>query len=520
MRLSARPLALLALLLTMVAAAGAGTGARAPTYFADDPIAIDPETQDASAAKPWEISGPYDFVENTFFRPGDRTPRPAMNTNTVDEVPDSSWFTNRGGHGQLTADQVRRGPDVTDGPAPGTWTVISGKSDGITPGFTIRDTAGVVWFIKFDPISNPEMATGAEMVATKLFWALGYHVPENHLATLVRDNLAIAPEATIRDIRGVRRALTQADVDRLLLLGADNDDDTYRVIASKALEGKPIGPFRYFGTRPDDPNDIFPHEHRRELRGLRVFAAWLNHDDSRSINTLDTLVERNGRRVVWHHLIDFGSTLGSGSVYAQKPRAGNEYIWEARPTIITALTLGDADQRLGLVEQQQHFQAAIARSTVEPTHDRRRRLAAELLDGQPQTCKPIVAVVHCHVAWLGGRHDDGEARPIYPTHWIQENAWRAQRYGVAGRFVHPATGQVVAARVQIGRLLDRLEPTARALGCQAELAGARVLLVGNGADRQREVAGREGMVGLLEWLASETEPRTGAADAGRRRRSA
>ena len=84
----------------------------------------------------------------------------------------------------------------------------------MTPGFTIRDTAGIIWFIKFDPQSNPEMATGAEIVATKLFWALGYHVPENHLATLSRDNLAIDGKATIRDIRGRRRKLTDADVDQ------------------------------------------------------------------------------------------------------------------------------------------------------------------------------------------------------------------------------------------------------------------------------------------------------------------
>ena len=71
-----------------------------------------------------------------------------------------------------------------------------------------------------------------------------------------------------------------------------------------------------------------------------MFSAWLNHDDSRSINSLDTIVERDGRKMLWHHLIDFGSTLGSASLYAQKPRAGNEYIWEARPTVITALTLG------------------------------------------------------------------------------------------------------------------------------------------------------------------------------------
>jgi hypothetical protein len=327
--------------LGLAACVGLGTaGAQSPAYYPDDPIATDPETQDASKVQEWDISDPYDFVENTFFKRGDHTPRRAVNINTIDEVPDSSWFTNRVGARALSADEVRRGPDATNGPAPGPWTIISGKSDGITPGFTIRDTAGLVWFIKFDPPSNPEMATGAEMVSTKLFWALGFHVPENHLATLRHDNLVIDPKATIRDIRGQRRSLTSRDVDRLLQQGARHDDGTFRVIASKAVEGRPVGPFRYFGTRPDDPNDIHPHEHRRELRGLRVFSAWLNHDDSRSINSLDTLVARGGRTVVWHHLIDFGSTLGSGSVYAQKPRAGNEYIWEARPTLITALTLG------------------------------------------------------------------------------------------------------------------------------------------------------------------------------------
>ena len=324
----------------MVAAALASANAAQPVYFPDDPIAVDPETQDAGNVREWALSDPYDFVENTFFKPGDRTPRRALNINTIDEVPDSSWFTNRAGVKPLTAEEVRRGPDTTSGPAPGKWTVVSGKSDGVTPGFTIRDSANVMWFIKFDPESNPEMATGAEMVATKLFWALGFHVPENHLAVLRRDNLVVGDTATIRDLTGRKRKLTEGDVDELLTRGARNDDDTFRVIASKALAGKPVGPYRYYGTRPDDPNDIHPHEHHRELRGLRVFSAWLNHDDSRSINSLDTIVERDGRKMLWHHLIDFGSTLGSASLYAQKPRAGNEYIWEARPTVITALTLG------------------------------------------------------------------------------------------------------------------------------------------------------------------------------------
>jgi hypothetical protein len=111
-------------------------------------------------------------------------------------------------------------------------------------------------------------------------------------------------------------------------------------VASKFIPGKFVGEYKYYGTRPGDPNDIFPHEHRRELRGLRVFSAWLNHDDSRSVNTFDTLIRVDGQQFIRHYLFDFGSTLGSGSIFAQKPRAGNEYLWEPGPTFKSIFSLG------------------------------------------------------------------------------------------------------------------------------------------------------------------------------------
>ena len=92
--------------------------------------------------------------------------------------------------------------------------------------------------------------------------------------------------------------------------------------------GKVVGQFTFNGRRSDDPNDLFPHERRRELRGLRLFAAWLNHDDARAINSIDTYVEENGRRYIRHYLQDFGSNLGSGSTSAQQPRGGYEYLVE------------------------------------------------------------------------------------------------------------------------------------------------------------------------------------------------
>ena len=184
------------------------------------------------------------------------------------------------------------------------------------------------------------MASGAEVISTQFFYAFGYHVPENYLATLRPESLEIAPDATMKDEDGRRRRLTRQDLDEILENAAVQADGTYRVLASRNIAGRPLGPFRYYGTRPDDPNDIFPHEHRRELRGLSVFAAWLNHDEVRSSNSLDSVVALETRQVVRHHLLDFGSTLGSGSVKAQSRRAGNEFVWESRPTLITMLTLG------------------------------------------------------------------------------------------------------------------------------------------------------------------------------------
>lgn len=309
-------------------------------FYRDDPLWRDPETQDASAAKSVATSQQYDFIENTFLDAGDEDGRRAVNLNTVDQVPDSSWFTNRVGRDRWTTEQLVRGPNVGGGPAPGPWTIVGAKSEGITPGLTIRDSAGDTYFIKFDPPGNPEMASGAEVISTKFFYAFGYHTPENYLATLRRDSLVIGDSAVVADADGKRHALEERDLDSLFEKAARRADGGYRVIASKAILGRPIGHFRYYGTRPDDPNDIFPHEHRRELRGLSVFAAWLNHDDSRSINTLDVLVPEGSRSTIRHYLLDFGSTLGSGSTQAQTARAGNEYLWEARPTLVTMLTLG------------------------------------------------------------------------------------------------------------------------------------------------------------------------------------
>ena len=67
------------------------------------------------------------------------------------------------------------------------------------------------------------------------------------------------------------------------------------------LPGKGAGKFKYTGTRKGDPNDIIPHERRRELRGLRVIAAWINHADAGEKNTYDAYVTAGARNYLKHY---------------------------------------------------------------------------------------------------------------------------------------------------------------------------------------------------------------------------
>ena len=97
-------------------------------FYDDDPIASEVDTQDASGAQGRDIDLLYDLAGNLFARQGDTTPNVrAKNLNTIDEVPDSNWFTNRVFARPVSIDEISRGPITGSGPVPGTWTVIAPK---------------------------------------------------------------------------------------------------------------------------------------------------------------------------------------------------------------------------------------------------------------------------------------------------------------------------------------------------------------------------------------------------------
>jgi hypothetical protein len=312
----------------------------AQKFYPDDPLAREPAPMPVAKPLNRPINEYFDFFLNTFGDPGDsrkHAPAPSQAINTLGEVPDSAWYTNR----RLSIEEMVRGPGASRPPATDKpWSVLSGKNEGITPGLVVRDSAGRRYFLKFDPMSNPEMASAADIIGSKFFYALGYNTPENYIVSFTREQLVVDPKSKFRNPSGRDRSMKPSDIDAVLHRVPRDKEGRYRALASLGLDGEVLGPFRYFGTRKDDPNDIVEHQNRRDLRGLYVFAAWLNHTDTKSINSLDTLVEENGVRYIRHHLIDFGAILGSDSFEAKSPRAGNVFLYDFKPAAWQFLSLG------------------------------------------------------------------------------------------------------------------------------------------------------------------------------------
>ena len=263
--------------------------------------------------------------------------REALNVDRFDDVPNSAWYEHRNRHGSMSPHEVRRGPTTTHGPADGPLTIVAAKVEGISPGFTIEDARGDRYVLKFDPKGFLYLSTAAGVISNRLLHAAGYHVPEDYIFHFTVDRLRVEPGATYEDAAFTERPLT-LDVAREALTRTDTlPDGRYVAVASKFVPGPPKGPFLFEGTRDDDPNDWYPHEHRRELRGLRVVSSWLNHVDMRFMNTLDAYVSPGYLR---HYLIDFAATLGSGTIRPHEPREGLEYNLDFWDSLGRLLTLG------------------------------------------------------------------------------------------------------------------------------------------------------------------------------------
>jgi carboxylate-amine ligase len=101
----------------------------------------------------------------------------------------------------------------------------------------------------------------------------------------------------------------------------------------------------------------------------------------------------------------------------------------------------------------------------------------------------LAALTHCLVVDLDRRLDAGETLPMMPPWHVQENKWRAARYGLDAIVILDSDSNERLVTDDLDDLLTRLEPVARSLGCAQELAQvADIYRLGASYQRQRRVA--------------------------------
>ena len=239
------------------------------------------------------------------------------------------------------ADLVR-GPDRVDSISLDGWMVSGGKATGVQPGFRMTDPTGTLYQIEFDPPSNPEMATGAEIIGTAFYHAFGYHTVDVYLAELDRESphRSRTRRRVFDPLVGERRRLTRRDVDNVLRRGgttAERQVSRARQPLRRRQAARQLPLLRHAARRPERhraaraPPRAARRARLRRLAESRRFARRQQPGHAR---------QQQDRRYVKHYMFDFGSILGSGTVYGQRHRPGNEYILEWKPGWLTLATLG------------------------------------------------------------------------------------------------------------------------------------------------------------------------------------
>jgi carboxylate-amine ligase len=103
--------------------------------------------------------------------------------------------------------------------------------------------------------------------------------------------------------------------------------------------------------------------------------------------------------------------------------------------------------------------------------------------------RALVALTHCLVVHLVDRLEAGETLPTMPPWHVQENKWRAARYGLDAWIILDDQSRECLLLDDLDRLLVSLEPVAARLRCVDDLALVReITRRGASYQRQRRIA--------------------------------
>jgi hypothetical protein len=279
-------------------------------------------------------------------------PKEARNVTAFDEVPDSAWFTNRIGRRKPPMDELLRGAckvdDLLDGADadPSRWVIDQGKPNGASPGFRVKVDGKKKYMFKTDVKEQPERPSAASAIGAAIYHAVGFNTSCEQIVYVDPKRLKLTPGLKFTANDGVTRDFDERALAKVLT-EATHRGPAYRFQASAWLPGYLLGPFKYEKTRADDPNDVIPHEDRRDLRGGRVLAAWLHHFDAREQNSMDSWISADPKHpesspgYVRHYYLDTSDCFGSEWVFdGISRRLGHSYLLDFGDIGFDFITLG------------------------------------------------------------------------------------------------------------------------------------------------------------------------------------
>jgi carboxylate-amine ligase len=106
-----------------------------------------------------------------------------------------------------------------------------------------------------------------------------------------------------------------------------------------------------------------------------------------------------------------------------------------------------------------------------------------IMDGQPDLAEAqaLAALAYALAARCVRALDEGEPLPDVPRRLLEENMWRAIRYGLGGELIDFERGEAIPARARIEQLIEWVAPVADEIGAAPHLA----VPAQNAAERQR-----------------------------------
>ena len=199
--------------------------------------------------------------------------------------------------------------------------------------------------------------------------------------------------------------------------------------------------------------------------------------------------------------VDTGYASNRAMMFQQLPTAGLPFQFQAWPEFERFVA---SQLKTGVIESIDEI-----RWDIRPA-PRLGTLEVRVCDGVSTVGElgALVALTHCLVVDLEERLMAGETLPSLAPWDVQENKWRAARYGLDAWIITDADSNERLLMDDLSDLLERLAPVAARLGCSAELAAvADIPRTGASYQRQRRVAQDTGgdLVAVVDSVVRELD---------------